>query len=200
MATKKYARDYTTERRLDEKGRRRLHATYHGDWFTFQRPRAQVRRSAWLLLALSVLAAVTVLLPLLMKNDYAEQFYVLPVLVFAAVPLYLLFAALWRVRQAGDAVTREHKDRISQRIPKAAVMLLAAGVLGVAGSVAYRILAQPSAADWVCMGLSVARLALAVAIFLLRGAFAMQAASPKLPDSPPQGGRLPSGDAPEEAD
>ncbi len=183
MVSRKYTKDYRLEPYLDRKGRLRDRAVYCGLYYTFCDDRREVRRSACQLAALNAIATFSTVLPLCFPCDYFRQFYLVLPQAFLLLPLYFLWAALYRVFTAEEKVTREHRDKIMNRIPVAGVFLLIFSVAVAVGSVVYAVIGSMRGADWLAAACAVIRLVPAVLIFRLRGKLRLEDV-PILPEDP----------------
>ena len=177
MVSKKYTKDYRVEARLTKRGVVCDEAIYCGDYFTFSRPREDVRRSMWYLSAAELGIALSILAPMCFPCAYCRQMYVVLPLVLCLIPVFFLAAALYRVRSAGEKVIREHRDKIANRFPACALLQLIGTGLVLIGSVVFVILGEPDVIDWIFSALSVLRVAASVLIFLRRRDFAMEPVS-----------------------
>lgn len=177
VVSRKYTKDYRVEARLTKRGAVRDEAVYCGSYFTFSRPREDVRRSLRYFSAAELGIALSVIVPMCFSCAYCKQMYVVLPLVLCLIPLYFLAAALYRVGTAGEKVIREQRDKIANRFPAAALFQLIAAGLVFAGSVVFVILGEPDTIDWIFSALSVLRAAAAVWVFLHRREFAMEPVS-----------------------
>lgn len=175
VVSRKYTKDYRVEARLTKRGAVRDEAVYCGKYFTFSRPREDVRRSLYSLSAAELGIALSVIVPMCFPCAYCKQMYVVLPLVLCLVPIFLLFSALYRVRSAGEKVIREHRDKIASRFPMCALLQLIAAGLVLIGTVVFVIIGEPAAVDWIFSALSLLRVAAAVLIFLRRRDFEMEA-------------------------
>ena len=174
MSSRKYTKDYRIEPYLDRKGRLRDRAVYSGLYYTFCQDRREVQKIAWLLSALTLLATVTVVLPMCFSCDYFRRFYLVLPQAFLLLPLYFLWAAILRVFTAGEKVTQEHRDKIVNRIPSAGWAFLILSAVCAIGAVVYALIDAPHGADWLAGACSLARLIPALLLFLMRGKIQME--------------------------
>lgn len=174
MVSRKYTKDYRVEARLTKRGAVRDEAIYCGRYFTFSRPREEIRRSLMLLSAAELGIALSVIAPMCFPCSYCRQMYVVLPLVLCLVPIYLLFTALYRVKTAGESVIREHRDKIADRFPTGALLQLIAAGLVLAGSVVFIFLGELQTIDWIFSALALLRVGAAVPIFLRRRSFDME--------------------------
>lgn len=177
MVSKKYTKDYRVEARLTKRGAVRDEAIYCGEYFTFSRPREDVRRSMWLLSAVELGIALSILAPMCFPCAYCRQMYVVLPLVLSLIPVYFLAVSLYRVWTAGEKVIHEHRDKIANRFPAFALLQIIAAGLVLAGSAVFVIIGEPDVIDWIFSALSVLRVAASVLIFLHRRDFAMEPVS-----------------------
>ena len=179
MISKKYTKDYRVEARLTKRGAVRDEAIYCGDYFTFTRPREDVRRSFRYLTAAELGMTLLAILPMCVPCAYCKQMYIVLPLVLSLIPIYLLLTALNRVRTAGESVTREHRDKIANRFPTGALLQLILAGIVLAGSIVFVFIGELLTIDWIFSALAVLRAAASVLIFLRRREFAMEPAPEK---------------------
>ncbi len=174
MLRKKYTRDYDIETSLGRNGRMQENVTYIGTYFSFAAERGAVRRAGIRLSALTALSSLVVLLPLLFHSDYLQQYYTAVPTLLCVIPLYMLWAGIYRVFTAGERVTHEHRDKIANRIPEGALIFAVLSALCVIGTILYYMMARTMhTTDYICAFAAAFRAAAAVPIFLMRRAFAM---------------------------
>lgn len=174
VVSRKYTKDYRVEARLTKRGAVRDEAIYCGQWFVFSRPREAVRRSLYALFAAELGIALSVVAPMCVPCAYCKQLYTVLPLVLSLIPIWFLFTALYRVKTAGEKVIREHRDKIANRFPTAALLQLIAAGLVLIGTVVFIIIFELTAIDWIFSALALLRAAASVLIFLRRRAFEME--------------------------
>lgn len=181
MVSRKYTKDYRVEAHLTKRGAIRDEAIYCGAYYRFARPKEEVSRSLRFLTAAELVSTAFAVFPMCVPCAYSKQMYVILPLVVSLLPIYLLFAGLYRVRTAGEKVIHEHRDKIANRIPTGAFIQMLIAGLALIGTIVYIILGQLAPIDWVCSVLALLRAALSVLIFLHRHDFAMEDVSEHLP-------------------
>ena len=169
MVSRKYAKDYRIEPYLDRSGQLRDRPVYCGDYYLLTNSPEEIRKFFRLLIGLNILTAVTVVLPMFFACEYFKQFYLTLPQAFLLLPVYFLFAGAWRVHTAGEKITREHKDKIANRIPYAGLFLLILSIACAVGSIVYVIVGQPQGADYLALACTAVRLIPAFLIFRMRG-------------------------------
>jgi len=159
---------------MDSRGRVREIPVYCGAYYRFEAAPEAVRKSTVWLIALLLAAAVTTLLPLLIRNEYARQFYAFLPQALAMIPLYMFAASLWRILTVKGDVIHEHRDRIVNRMHNASVFFLIVSLLSVAGAVAFLIIDRPEKTDWMMIAVNLLRLPIAWLFFPVGKRLAMK--------------------------
>ena len=168
MASRKYARDYTLQNELDNRGRLRTTAVYSGPQYRFARemeealPRERVVIAAGTAVCLlAVLAALSLNAPVL-RRWYA----VLPLTVSLA-GCFLLAQLSVRLFLEKPPFTRRVMNRLTERLaPCSAAVLILAG-LSAAGQFVCLFRFGLSGSDWAVLG-GTALLAAAAAFLFSR--------------------------------
>jgi len=174
VVSRKYTKDYRVEARLTKRGAVRDEAIYCGAYFKFSRPREAIRRCLRFHSAAELGIALSIIAPMCFPCAYCKQIYIVLPLVLSLLPVWFLFMALYRVQTAGEKVIREHRDKIANRFPTAALFQLIAAGLVLIGTVVFIIIGALQAVDWIFSALALLRAAAAVPIFLRRRDFAME--------------------------
>ncbi len=181
MVTRKYTKDYRIETTVDLRGRLREKVVYCGAYYRLSEPQSTVRKHFKKLLLLTVLIILTVVLPMAIYNSYLNRFYVFLPHGFAVIPVYLCLAAMRRICMAKEKqITREHKDKIVLRLERAGMFLMVVSVLSLAVIPLYLVLEKPGVTEWLMMGLTLIRVALAYLLLPMHKCFAME----ELPPTP----------------
>lgn len=137
---KKYVQDYRLENRVGRDGKLRTVPVYKGDWFDFTADPASVARAKTTYPALIAASGVLLLYLLIFTNHMDNQWYVVLPAAFSLI--FWLFAALsvYRLLRAKGPVTREHKDKLYDRMaPMSLIFTILLGLCSV-GSVVGLIL------------------------------------------------------------
>ncbi len=180
MVTRKYTKDYRIETILDRHGKLREKVTYCGSYYRFTEPFATVKKHLTRLVILTILLLVTVLLPMIVHNDYLNRIYVFIPHGFTVIPLYLFGTAIYRIITARDReVIREHRDKILFRLQRAGVFLLIVSILSVLVIPVYLILETPGVGEWSMMAMALLRMILAWFLFSAHKEFAMEERPPQ---------------------
>lgn len=174
MVTRKYTSDYRMEFSMDSRGRVREIPVYCGAYYRFEAEPEAVRKSTLWLIVLLLATAVTTLLPMLIRNEYAREFYAFLPQAFALIPLYMFAASLWRILTVKGDVIREHRDRIVSRLHNASVFFLVVSVLSAVGAIAFLIIDEPGKTDWAMIAVNLLRLPIAWLFFPMGKRFAMK--------------------------
>ena len=169
MASRKYARDYTLQNELDNRGRLRTTAVYSGPQYRFTREteetlpreRAVITAGAAVCL-LAVLASLSLNAPVLRR-----WFAVLPLTVSLA-GCFLLAQLAVRLFLEKPPFTRRVMNRLTERLaPCSAAVLILAG-LSAAGQLVCLFRSGFSGSDWAVLGATVLLAAAAAFLFSRR--------------------------------
>jgi len=136
MVTRKYTADYRLENELDPKtGRLVTRAVYRGDWFGFSAAPEAVAGLKKRDTVCGVLAALCFAAGLALNAPATRTMYVLLPFALLLFPLYYTLAGCRRLVTAKERVTREHRDKICDRLPASSLFLMILSALSAAGSV-----------------------------------------------------------------
>lgn len=130
LISRKYASDYSIGFETGKNGKQREVAVYHGAYFSFEEPpedRARTKR-LYLLLGAVSLVLLLVLLWFTYLLDPEYRFLSLP-MAFDLPCLTLVLVGVWRLRTAGERMTREQKDKLCNRLPPASLFFMILSVL-----------------------------------------------------------------------
>lgn len=137
MGIRKYANDYRLENISVGKGKLKTVPVYAGKYFRFTAPEAVVRRMrvlypvCWGVGALAWLAVMWMDL-----HETKLSWCVLLPMAAAALCLFFEGGGIYRLLTAKEQVTREHHDKLYDRVAGASLCHLISGGLAVAGSIA----------------------------------------------------------------
>lgn len=136
MIRKKYSRDYQTETVLIKGGKKTV-VSYTGPYYRFAAPEATVKRMKAVFSVLSALST-GIWLAMLLQNVrlQARSWMLLFPLVFCAPVVLYELMGLWRLLTAKQRVTREHSDKLFDRLRAVGLIQSALGVLTLAGAIA----------------------------------------------------------------
>lgn len=151
MAGRKYASDYRLEEHVLPNGKVQSLPVYQGKYFAFTASGEQIRFLHRLLL-ICCAAVFALLLPMLLDNTrLGRTVYVILPAAFALLPLALLFAGAWRLKNSQSPFIREQRDKTDKRIRGASVALTV--LLGVSclGCVAHFIINGVAANEIFCV-------------------------------------------------
>ena len=219
MVSTKYTSDYRLENVVDPRtGKLVTKAVYRGDWFCFEKPAALVRQRKILFTILVGLIAAAFIGALLLtgineRNQdmiAIEKYYVIIPFVGLMFPIFFMGTAAVRMWRATDKVTREHRDKISDRFAAtgiSAAILSGVSVIGhivswaINGETVTTLGTQVSnsdiVTDMIFLGITLIILAASLAIFLLRKDLSMiQCGTARIayPDEDPEITRIARGD------
>ena len=151
MVSRKYTSDYRLEDTLDPKtGRMGTRSVYAGQWFRFRADAAAVKRAARAYALLTALCALVYVPPLLLDPPAMRAAYVALPFVALILPLFYLAAGCKRLFTAKDRVTREHRDKIVERLRGASISACALSGVSLVGLVVYWCLRSFAAIDLLC--------------------------------------------------
>ena len=138
MVSRKYTGDYRLENITDGKGGLKTVPVYRGTWYRFAAPAAELRRTGLRCLCLISLCTLGVLVPLLLPSEMMGRWYAAMPLVLGVFPLLELWLGLRRLRTAGERFTREHRDKVRDRLSGwSMVMAVLAGLSLIGQIVVY---------------------------------------------------------------
>ena len=136
MIRKKYSRDYQTETVLIKGGKKTV-VSYTGPYYRFAAPEATVKRMKAVFSVLSALST-GIWLAMLLQNVrlQARSWMLLFPLVFCTPVVLYELMGLWRLLTAKQRVTREHCDKLFDRLRAVGLIQSAHGELTQAGALA----------------------------------------------------------------
>ena len=153
MASRKYARDYTLQNELDNRGRLRTTAVYSGPQFRFARETEKTLPRERILIAVGTavcLAAVLVVLSL--NAPVLRRWYAVLPLTVSLAGCFLLAQLAARLFLEKPPFTRRVMHRLTERLaPCSAAVLVLAG-LSAAGQIVCLFRFGLSGSDWVVLG------------------------------------------------
>lgn len=142
--SRKYAKDYRVETRLNSAGRQELYAVYEGAYYWFSCPQAELKRLKLWYGVLSVLADVFLAILLFSSNRFHPNFrYLILPAALSVVPTYYVLSSAARLCLAREPVVRKHRDKICKTLPGAALVQSLLALLSVAAQ-----LLQPLLHGW----------------------------------------------------
>lgn len=151
MVSRKYTSDYRLEDTLDPKtGRMSTRSVYEGQWFRFCADAAAVKRAARAYVLLTALCALVYAPPLLLDAPAMRAAYVALPFVALIFPLFYLAAGCRRIFTAKERVTREHRDKIVERLRGASVSACALSGVSLVGLIVCWCLRGFAAIDLTC--------------------------------------------------
>lgn len=169
MVSKKYLGDYRLENQTNPKtGKIKTVPVYRGEWFAFEIGPDEVRREKRLCLGLTAAIEALFLAVLLLNAPCGRIYYVM--LPFAAMifPAFFLAAGCLRVLTAGEKITREHRDKLSQRMSVCPAFLTLLSALSLAGHGLYAVRTGLTARDAASLAATAGVLACAAVLFARR--------------------------------
>lgn len=113
---RKYVQDYRLENRMSKDGKVRTVPVYKGDWFDFTADPAAVARAKVTYPALIAASGVLLLYLLIFTNHMGNQWYVVLPAAFSLIFWFFAVLSTYRLLTAKGPVTREHKDKLHDRM------------------------------------------------------------------------------------
>ncbi len=165
---------------MDSRGRVRETPVYCGAYFRFAEAPETVKKNAVRLIALYLAALVMTLVPMLLRSEYARQFYVFLPQAFALIPMYMFAAAILRIFSVKGDVIREHRDKIVNRLRNASIFFLIVCALSAISAIVFITIGEPAKVDWTMVAINIVRLVSAWLFLPLSKHFAMR----QVDDSP----------------
>lgn len=166
MQSRKYVDDYRLDNVLDANGKLRTVSVYAGDWYGFVLSGCALVRLKTVCAAASLIAAVSAIFPLCRSVPVMRAWYVCLPAVFALLPAGMAVGSAVYILTAGEKVTREHRDKSTDRMKGASAGLLILSAITLAGETAYLLLNGADDGLVSCMLSSAVTLAAAVVLFL----------------------------------
>ena len=133
MVSKKYIGDYRLEDSLDARGRLRSTAVYIGGDYGFADPAQACQKARLCALWLQLSAWLLFIGALFPKSAASRAMCCVLPLAVCALPLGIGAVAVCRLLAVREPFTRERADKISQRLPIAALLTLIFSGLAVLG-------------------------------------------------------------------
>ena len=126
MVSRRYVGDYRLENVKDKNGKLVTKPVYKGKYYVFEKSAEEVRRGVRTLAACAAVAILTLLTGLLFVGNkgFTAQFYTLIPMVICTLPLAYLCVAVYYLLTSKPPVTRERKEKMSDRVSKCALILL----------------------------------------------------------------------------
>ena len=140
MGYRKYASEYEIEyvQRLDKK-RPQAVRIYVGPYFVFEQSPETVKRLKLFYLAMTVLTAALLIIPMCIDCGSTRTWYVQLPSAFAWIGWALCAFSLYALCTAKEKMEREQNDGIHQRMSGASLSVLALCALSTVGSVIYLV-------------------------------------------------------------
>lgn len=130
MVSRRYVGDYRLENVKDKNGKLVTRPIYKGKYYVFDKSEAEVGRSVRTLTLCAAVAILTLAAALVFvgSKGFTSQFYTLIPMVICVLPLAYFCVAVYYLLTVKLPVTRERKEKMSDRVSKCAfIMLLMAG-------------------------------------------------------------------------
>lgn len=172
-------------------------AVYRGDWFCFEKPAELVKKRKVLYTVLVGLIAAAFIAALLLTGINErnrsmiaiEQYYVIIPFIALMFPIFFMGASIVRMWRATDRVTREHRDKITNRFAATGISAAILSGVSMIGHIVSWAINGETATDMIFLGITGIILAASVLIFVFRGDFSMiQCGSARIvyPDEDPE--------------
>lgn len=168
LVSRKYTGDYRLENITTASGKIRTVPVYRGDWFAFACDEATVRRLKKLYPSFSLLIALLFLLVLLLNAPCGHIYYVMVPFAAMIFPVFFALAAARRMITAKDKLTREHRDKLTNRYISVSLFLMVFSALSTIGHAIYCFAYAPAAKDFISLGSAAAICALSLWMFINR--------------------------------
>lgn len=175
---RKYVKDYRLDNVLRPDGRLKTVAVYEGDWYEYAAPEAQLRRSKKSAAGLAVCCLLSLFCLLWFSPVMGNAWYVILAPCLSAAPLAFLCASVFRILTVRTPMTRAGRDYGVGRLAPASLITAIFAGLGAAGCAARLLLAGAGFPQIAYTAACALYFAAALLLFLMRGAFRMQAAAP----------------------
>ena len=122
MISKKYLKDYRLEEQIDSSGRAKTKAVYIGEYYVISPDFSQSEKR--LLLGLSILSALSFIGALIPVSQAVRVIYVSMPFVLSALPIFIMISTIVSFMQVKAPIKREQAERISNRLPACAFVLM----------------------------------------------------------------------------
>ena len=180
MAGKKYISDYILEDRADSKtGRIRSVAVYRGAWYAFVCDEKQLKKTKKHFSVLTLLCVPAFFIPLCVNAPCCHVWYTLFPFVGMLFPVFYLLRAWIRLLMAKDCVTREHRDKLTNRYSAVSMVLTLFAVAELIALAVYGLRVGLSWSDGIYALCALTVGGCALAMFLRRKELAMRELPPK---------------------
>ncbi len=148
LGYRKYAKDYEIEY-IDRIGKRKPEAVriYVGPYFRFEAPAEKIARLKVIYLALAIISAAALLVPMCVDCEATRTWYVQIPGAVAWIPWVLAACSVWRLWTAKDKVEREHYDMLYQRMSGSSLFMIVFGLISFIGSIVFAAKGGASVAD-----------------------------------------------------
>jgi len=169
MVTRKYTSDYRLENSVDPKsGRLVTRPVYRGDWYGFLEPPETVARTRKTYLVCTGAAALAFLAALSLNAPATRVLYVLLPFALLLFPVYYAAAGCRRLVTAGERMTREHRDKIYDRLCSATLFLMIFSGASALGHAVMWALRGESVRDAIFLALTLVIFAAGLVMFRAR--------------------------------
>lgn len=148
MSARKYLTDYIIEDQLDPKtGRLKSVAVYTGKWFCFVHDAETMRRLRLRCFAATASCAVFFIAGLLTAAPCCRTMYVILPYAVLEFPIFYAAAGCLRLKRAEGPIKREHRDKIANRLPTAALLILIFSAVSAVGCIVRAFVTGMTARD-----------------------------------------------------
>ena len=153
MASRKYARDYTLQNELDNRGRLRTTAVYSGPQFRYTWETAErLPRERLIVTAGTVICLAAVLVPLSVNAPVLRRWYAVLPLTAALVACFLLGQLSVRLFLEKPPFTRRTADRLTSRLAPCSAAAAALAFISAVGQAIFLFRSGAAGSDWVVLG------------------------------------------------
>ena len=186
VASRKYARDYTLQNELDNRGHLRTTAVYSGPQFRYTRETGErLPRERLIVTAGTIICLAAVLVPLCVNAPVLRHWYTALPLAAALAACFLLAQLTVRLFLEKPPFTRRTADRLTGRLAPCSATAAALGFASAVGQVICLFRSGASVSDWPVLGGTVLLVLAGAFLFTRHGRFRAE----EIPDAE----RLPEG-------
>ena len=156
MVSRKYLKDYRVEETIDAKGRVKSEAVYIGVDYILSPPVSVGDRR--LIALLTLLCWLAFFGALLLVTRTTRAMYVILPFTATALSMYLMSEAIVFLWRAGDVMTREKAEKISNRLPPCSIITAILALASFAGGIASTVISGGDAVsgDYIYIAISLA--------------------------------------------
>lgn len=174
LQSRKYVDDYRLDNVLEPDGRLRTVSVYSGGWYGFVQKGAALVRLKTVCAASALIAAASAFFALWRSVPVMRVWYVCLPAVFTLLPAGMAVVSAAYILTAGEKVTREHRDKCTDRMKGASLGLVVLSALTLAGETVYLIMNGASPGDIPTAVSTAVTLAASLILFLQKKRLTME--------------------------